>query len=142
MPATWIVEDQMRGLVRFVPATSVQMLPLFAMQLAFMGFAENVPGGLWFQYTAGLTPTDYSTDFRFMLQLVKARAAVTALKSIQLSVNYGALETALQMDGLMQRMKFDPKGAFSGAIMAFEEEVKRLTRKAKSMVGGLHLGIL
>ena len=50
MPLTWVVEDQNRGLLRFVPATSVQMLPLFALQLTFMGFAQSVPGGLWFQY--------------------------------------------------------------------------------------------
>ena len=49
MPPSWVVEDQNRGLIRFVPATSVQMLPLFAMQLAFMGFAQSVPQGLWFQ---------------------------------------------------------------------------------------------
>jgi hypothetical protein len=142
MPQSWVVEDQDRGLVRFVPATSVQMLPLFAMQLAFMGFAENVPGGMWFQYTAGLTPADYQANWNFMLQLVLARTAVIALSSMQLSVNYGALETAIQADGLMQRMKFDPRGAFAGAIMQFEKQAKELTTRAKSAVGGVHLGIL
>ena len=142
VPVTWIVEDQNRGLVRVVPATNVQMLPLFAMQLAFMGFAENVPQGMWFQYTAGLTAADYQNEFRFMRQLVLARAGVTILKTMQLSVNYGALETSIQADGLMQKMRFDPKGAFAGAIIAFEDEVKRLTMKAKQMVGGIHLGIL
>jgi hypothetical protein len=142
VPPTWIVEDQNRGLVRIVPATSVQMLPLFAMQLAFMGFAENVPGGLWFQYTAGLTAADYQGDFKFMKQYVLARAAVTGLKSMQLSVNFGVLENTIQADGLMQRTKFDPRGAFAGQIMAFEAECTRLNRRAKQMVGGLHLGIL
>jgi hypothetical protein len=142
MPQTWVVEDPDRGLVRFVPATAVQMLPLFAMQLAFMGFAESVPGGMWFQYTAGLTAADYQSKWRFMRQLVLARSAVTALKSMQLSVNYGAVETQITADGLSRRMRFDPKGAFSGPIMAFEEEVKRLTRRAKSMCGGVHLGVL
>lgn len=142
MPQTWIVEDQNAGLVRFVPATSVQMLPLFAMQLAFMGFAENVPGGMWFQYTAGLTAADYQNEWRFMRQLVLAKAAVTALTSIQLSVNLGVLEFTIQADGLMQRQKFDPKGAFAGPIAAFGMEVERLTRRAKSMCGGLVLGVL
>ena len=142
MPLNWTVEDQDRGLIRFVPATAVQMLPLFAMQLAFMGFAENVPQGLWFQYTAGLTAADYQAKWRFMQQLVLARSAVTALKSIQLSVNYGATETQITADGLSRRMKFDPKGPFAGQIAAYEEEVKRLTRRAKSMCGGIHLGIL
>jgi hypothetical protein len=141
-PVSWMVEDQQRGLVRIVPATSVQLLPLFALQLSFMGFAEDVPGGLWFQYTAGLTAADYQSDFKFMRQLVLARAAVTALTSMQLSVNYGALSTKIQADGLMQEMKFDPKGAFAGAIAAFKGETDRLTKRAKSMVGGLHLGTL
>jgi hypothetical protein len=142
MPQSWVVEDQNRGLVRFVPATSVQMLPLFAMQLAFMGFAENVPQGMWFQYTAGLTRSDYAGSWAFMKQLVLARSAVTALKSMQLSVNFGALETTTQVDGLLFRSRYDPKGAFAGAIEAFSDEVKRLTRRAKTMGGGVHLGIL
>ena len=37
VPRSWIVEDQDFGLVRTVPNQNVQMLPLFAMQLAFMG---------------------------------------------------------------------------------------------------------
>lgn len=142
VPVTWIVEDQNRGLVRIVPATAVQMLPLFAMQLAFIGFAENVPQGLWFQYTAGLTAADYQSDFSFMKQLVLAKAAVIVLQVMQLSVNYGALETAIQADGLMRRMKFDPKGAFAGAIQAHQGMADMLIRRAKSMVGGLHMDIL
>ena len=142
MPQSWVVEDQNRGLVRFVPSTSVQMLPLFAMQLAFMGFAENVPQGMWFQYTAGLTRADYAGSWAFMKQLVLARSAVTALKTMQLSVNFGALETMTQVDGLTYRSRYDPKGAFAGAIESFSDEVKRLTRRAKTMGGGVHLGIL
>ena len=60
MPPTWFVEDEDFGLIRLVPAANVQMLPLFAMQLAFMGFAESIPGGLWFQYTAGLNNSEYN----------------------------------------------------------------------------------
>ena len=142
MPQSWIVEDQNRGLVRFVPATAVQMLPLFAMQLAFMGFAENVPGGMWFQYTAGLTAADYQAEWKFMRQLTLAKATATVLGIMQLSVNYGALETAIQADGLMRRMRFDPKGAFAGAIAQHEAVASRLMDQAKAMCGGLHMGVL
>lgn len=142
MPQTWVVEDQERGLVRFVPATDVQILPLFAMQLTFMGFSENLPGGLWFQYSAGLTAADYQANWSFMLQLVLAKATATVLGNMQLSVNYGALESMLQADGLMRRMRFDAAGAFAGAIKQHEATVERLTRKAKAMCGGLAMGIL
>jgi len=142
VPVTWIVEDQNRGLIRIVPATAVQMLPLFAMQLAFMGFAQNVPQGLWFQYTAGLTAADYQGDFSFVKQYVLARSGVTALKSMQLSVNFGAIETAMQADGLSYRTRYSEKGAFVGQIKALEEECMRLNRRSKQMVGGVHLGIL
>ena len=142
VPPTWTVEDQNRGLIRIVPATSVQMLPLFAMQLAFMGFAENVPGGMWFQYTAGITAADYQGEWRFMRQLVLARAAEMALISMQTSVNFGAIETQMVADGLSYRNKFDPAGAFSGPIKAFMAMGDTLTRRAKSMVGGVHLGTL
>jgi len=142
MPQTWVVEDSERGLVRFVPATDVQMLPLFALQLAFLGFSENVPGGMWFQYTAGLTAADYQANWKFMRQLVLAKTATTALGIMQLSVNYGAVSTRLQADGLMQEMKFDPKGAFAGAIAQQELVVDRLTRRAKQMCGGFAMNIL
>lgn len=141
MPVSWIVEDQNRGLVRGVPATNVQMLPLFAMQLAFMGFAESVPGGLWYQYTAGLTANDYSANWRFMKQLVLAMAGVRALRGMQLSVNLGAVETQTIADGLLFRRKYSEKGAFSGQIRELQEEAKMLTRRAKMMGGGFHLGI-
>ena len=95
LPRAWIVEDRDYGLIRMVPATNTQMLPLWAMQLAFMGFAESLPNGLWFQYTAGLTPNDYNSRFSFMKELVLAEAALTALNSIQGTINLGELNPKL-----------------------------------------------
>ena len=142
MPLSWIVEDQNRGLIRAVPATDVQMLPLFAMQLAFMGFAETVPGALWYQYTAGLTANDYNSSWLFMQQLVMAKAAIRALRAMQLSVNLGATLIQTQIDGLMQQRRYSENGAFRGQIAEMEQEVKMLMRRAKQMGGGVHMGIL
>jgi len=142
MPSTWFVEDQNRGLIRFVPATSVQMLPLFAMQLAFMGFAQSVPQGLWFQYTAGLTAADYASDWNFMRQLVLARAAITAWQSMQFSINFGAVEVHTIADGLSQRIRFSEKGPFIAQIQQQQGIVDALMKRAKSKVGGFHMGLL
>src|SRR4051812_5897900 len=142
LPQTWIVEDQNRGLVRMVPAVSVQMLPLFAMQLAFMGFAQSVPGGLWFQYTAGLTANDYNSSWSFMRQLILAKAGATALMAIQTSLNMGALETLTQADGLALRTKYGERGAFYASVRNLQDESKRLIQRAKMMGGGMGLGIL
>lgn len=142
VPQNWVVEDQNRGLVRLVPATNVQMLPLFAMQLAFMGFAESVPGGLWFQYLAGLTPNDYQSGYAFMKELVLTRASIRALKAMQLSVNFGMVESRVQVDGLTRSVRYSEKGAFAGQIKAYEEEDKRLTRRARSKVGMPYMGYI
>ncbi len=142
IPPQWYIEDQNRGLIRIVPATNVQMLPLFAMQLAFLGFAQSVPGGMWFQYTAGLTANDYNSSWSFMTQLVLAKAAATALGVIQLSINMGAIETLTQADGLSLRTKYSEKGPFSGQIAMQQDVAKKLTMRAKQMGGGIHLGIL
>lgn len=142
LPQTWLVEDQNRGLVRMVPAVSVQMLPLVAMQLAFMGFAQSVPGGLWFQYTAGLTANDYNSSWSFMQQLILAKAGITALIAIQTSLNMGVLETMTQADGLALRTKYGERGPYYATIRNLQDEAKRLTMRAKMMGGGIHLGIL
>jgi hypothetical protein len=142
MPPSWIVEDQNRGLIRFVPAVSVQMLPLFAVQLAFMGFAQSVPQGLWFQYTAGLTPNDYNSEWSFMKELVLARAGITAFSAMQTSINMGGLELTINVDGLMRRVKYSDKGPFAAQIANLEKRLEPLLRRAKMKGGGIHLGIL
>jgi hypothetical protein len=110
VPPSWQVEDHDFGLVRLVPSANVQMLPLFAMQLAFMGFAESVPGAIWFQYKAGLTQNDYNSRWSFIYQLVLAQAAITALQAIQSTINMGALEYRMFVDGLQYSTKFSPNG--------------------------------
>lgn len=136
VPPTWFVEDRDFGLVRLVPAANVQMLPLFAMQLAFMGFAESIPGGMWFQYTAGLTSVDYMGRFAFIKQLVLAAAAVQALSSIQATVNYGAQSTQMSVDGMQYRVDYDKAGPFNGFIMRFEKMKADLLNTAFTKVSG------
>jgi hypothetical protein len=142
MPQSWMVEDQNRGLIRFVPATSVQVLPLFEMQLTFMGFAQSVPQGLWFQYTAGLTAADYAGEWRFMKQLVLARAAITVFQAIQTSLSMGATEIQTTADGLSQRFRFSEKGPFAAQIGQQEKVVADGLKTAKMKCGGFHMGIL
>lgn len=136
MPPTWVVEDDDFGLIRIVPATNIQMLPLFAIEIAVMGFAQNLPGAIHLQYAAGLTQADYSSKWAFMQQLVLARAAVQVLKSIQLSINYGATELRVNVDSLLQETKYSPQGAFIGPITAFEAMDKDLTTRAQNLVAG------
>ncbi len=136
VPPTWFVEDEDFGLIRLVPAANVQMLPLFAMQLAFMGFAESIPGGLWFQYTAGLNKSDYNGRFSFMLQLVLAAATVQALTTMQLSVNYGAVTTEMTVDGIQYKTGYNKEGAFSGQIAMFTKMRDDLLAEAINKVSG------
>lgn len=136
VPPTWFVEDEDFGLIRLVPAANVQMLPLFAMQLAFMGFAESIPGGLWFQYTAGLNPSDYATRWQFMYQLVLAVASIQALMSMQLSVNYGATQTDIGVDGLQYRSQYNAQGAFNGQIQQFTRMRDDLLKEVYNKVSG------
>jgi len=136
VPPGWFVEDRDYGLVRLVPAENVQMLPLFAMQLAFMGFAENVPGAFWFQYTAGLTPYDYQARYSFMRRLVLLNAALQALTTIQGTLNLGLKTIQTSVDGLQQKFEYDIRGPYAGIIMAFTKERDELLKKAKSFVSG------
>lgn len=136
VPPTWFVEDADAALIRLVPAANVQMLPLFAMQLAFMGFAESIPGGIHLQYTAGLTPNDYRSKYSFVSELVLCRAAIRALTSIQGTLNMGMLESHISVDGMEYMTKFDPRGPYKGLIVEFREQEKDLLRKLRDLVGG------
>ena len=139
IPPTWFVEDQDFSLLRIVPAANVQMLPLFAMELAFMGFAESIPGGLWFQYTAGLMPYDYQTRFSFMKELVLSQAAITALQSLQGSINMGLREMSTDVDGLRTTMRYDEKGPYAGIIKQFMIRRDELLKLASQNIGGPHI---
>lgn len=142
VPTGWIVEDRNFGLVRLVPAQNVQMLPLFAMQLAFMGFAESVPGALWFNYTAGLTPLDYQSAYSFMKQYVLAEAAMRALASIQGTINLGIKDSMITVDGLSYKSSYSEKGPFSGLISQFKEQRDELMKMARDKVAGPMLNVI
>lgn len=136
IPPTWFVEDKDYGLVRFVPAENVQMLPLFAMQLAFMGFAENVPGAIWFQYTAGLTPYDYKSRYSFVKRLVLSIAAIQALSSVQGTINMGIKGIQTSVDGLAQKFEYDVRGPYAGLIDNFGKQRDELMKRLLSNVSG------
>ena len=142
VPVPWIVEDRQHGYIRLVPQVNVGMLPLFALQLNFMGFTNGIPGGLWLQYSAGLTANDYNSNWSFIRQLVLARAAVTTLQMMQLTVNLGVQETELSQDGLKYRARYNPAGAFAGQIKMMEDQVMRLTKQARARVAGPVLGMI
>ncbi len=136
VPPTWYVEDSDFGLVRLVPAANVQMLPLFAMQLSFMGFAQSIPGGLWLQYTAGLTANDYISRFSFIKQLVLAQAAIQALMTIQGTLNFGATQYNINVDGLQYQTQYPKSGPYSGLIEQFTRMRTDLLQTAFNKVSG------
>lgn len=135
-PVSWFVEDHDFGLVRLVPATNVAILPLFAMQLAYMGFSQSVPGGIWMQYTAGLSPNDYNSRYRFIQQLVLSAAAMTALTAIQGTINLGMDQTAINVDGLQYQTRYPAKGPFNGLIKQFKDQRDELMNMARDKVSG------
>lgn len=136
VPPSWIVEDQDFGLVRLVPAQNVAMLPLFAMQLAITGFADSVPGALWFQYQAGLTAVDYGSRFRFIKQLVLCQAATQALMSIQGTINMGFMRHETLVDGMQFKAQYSEAGPFGSLINRFEKRRDELLKTALSKVSG------
>jgi hypothetical protein len=136
VPPSWIIEDRDFSYCRLVPSTNVQMLPLFAMQLAFMGFAESVPGCHHIQYTAGLTQVDYQTRFSFMKELVLATASITALSSIQGTINLGAEGVNTIVDGLQVQFKYPSAGPFAGLISQLTKRRELLLKTARTKVSG------
>ena len=134
---SWFVLDSDFGLLRLVPNTNIQMLPLFALQLTFQGFAQNVPGGIWLQHCAGLTPSDYSGQYSFMTQLILATAAVKVLPILQGSINFGVTSLDTSVDGLAQKVMYDKNGAYAGLIATFEDMREGLMKTAKNKVGGV-----
>lgn len=142
VPPSWIVTDRDAGLVRLVPSTNVQMLPLFAMQLAFMGFAESVPGGLWYQYIAGLDANDYQSRFSFVKQLVLAGAAVTAFRTMSPTVNMGASSYKINQDGIIYETTYDKAGPFAGNIKQHKDLYNELMCSLKDKVVMPVMGML
>lgn len=136
VPRSWYVEDQDFGLIRLVPAENVQLLPLFAMQIAFMGFAESIPGALYLNYTCGLTPNDYNSRFRFIKELVLAKASIRALSSIQGTISMGMLQHQALIDGVSYMAKYSETGPFGYQIKQYESQADALLQTALSKVSG------
>lgn len=133
IPPSWWVEDLDSALVRVVPAENVQALPLFALQLAVQGFAQSVPGGIWLQYTAGLTPVDYSTRFGFISTMIKCGAAAVCLGMVQGTVNQGLDSTSVLTDGVQTTFKYRNGGAYADLIQRFQEQYERFQEQAMRM---------
>ena len=137
VPPSWIVQDQDAALLRIVPAANVQMLPLFAMQLAFMGFAQSLPQAMWMQYVAGLDSLDYGSRYAFMKTLVLATAGIYLLRTLQGSINFGATRQATSVDGLRYETSYPKDGAaYAGLIMQWQQQQTQLLRTAVDLVRG------
>lgn len=136
VPPSWYVEDQDAGTIRIVPAVNVQMLPLYEMQLAAMGFSNTVPAAWHFQFTAGLTPTDYASRFRFIKRLVLLDAGIRALGSIQGTINMGMMRVETLVDGLQVKLQYSERGPFGSVMEAFKRERDELLDAALTKVAG------
>lgn len=137
IPLSWVVVDKDYGMIRVVPSANVQMLPLFALQLSLVGFAESLPQALYFQYTAGLSPIDYTTRYAFIKTLVLSAAAVYLLQILQGSVNFGVIRQSTSVDGLKYESSYPSSGAaYSGIIMAFANQRDTLLRACIDLVRG------
>jgi hypothetical protein len=142
IPVTWFVEDLDFALVRIVPSVNVTMLPLFALQLSVQGFSQSVPGGMWYQYSAGLTPYDYQVRFRFVKELILSQAAIIALMSVQGTVNNGLDSSAILADGVQQTYKYRADGSYRDLIKAFTTRRDELQERTLLAVGGPVIEVL
>ena len=77
-----------------------------------------------------------------MRQLVLARSAMQAFKSMSFGANRGQIESTINADGLMRRVRYSEKGPFTALITNAAEDYTRLLKRAKMKAGGVHLGIL
>jgi hypothetical protein len=136
VPTSWYVEDQDFGALRIVPSANVQMLPLFALQLAIEGFNQSVPGGIGMQYVAGLTQNDYATRFFFIKQLVLAQACIYALTAIQGSVNLGIEKHQMLVDGVQYMAQYSARGAFRPLIDTYTAMRDELLQTTMEQVAG------
>lgn len=138
----WFVEDHDAGLVRLVPAGNIAMLPIFQLQLTALAFADDIPGAMWWQYTAGLTPYDYKSRWSFVQQLVLCYAGIQALRSIQGTINLGMKGIQTTVDGLSQKFDYDIAGPFNGMIKTWTEQAADLMNTLKTKVGNFMMTVL
>lgn len=135
IPLQWIVEDPLASYITLVPSTNVVMLPIYAMQLAMMGFAQSLPGAIHTQYVCGFTDSDYAGSFSFVKQLVLAKVAIQALRSLQTSISVGTTEQRITINNWEQSTKYNP-APFRGAIEDFEHlEKKLMNRMVNELIG-------
>jgi hypothetical protein len=138
IPDGWFVQDYDAAVLRIVPTANVQVLPLFALELTFTGFANSIPQALYLQYTAGLTAADYASRFQFMYTLILCQAAILALQSMQGTVNFGSTRYATSVDGLRYEVSYPKDGAaFSGIIQQFLKQREDQMALAKDAVRGI-----
>jgi hypothetical protein len=142
IPNTWYQEDLDFAFIRIVPAVNITVLPLFALQLSVQGFSNSVPGGIWYWYTAGLTPYDYTNRFRFIKQLVLCEAAMVALMTVQGTINQGLDKSSVLADGVQTQFSYRPNGVFSDLIAAFRKQKQELMDRAAMCVGGVQMEVL
>jgi hypothetical protein len=133
---SWFVENRDFGYLRIVPSKNVQMLPLFALQLAVAGFSNNLPGGWNVMYTAGFAPSDYKGRYSFVKNAISAGTVASILTQLQAGVNQGSQEVTVQADGVATTQKWNAKGAFAGEIAAFQAQYEALKDDAYWLVGG------
>lgn len=138
----WFVEDHDAGLVRLVPAGNIAMLPIFQLQMTALGFADDIPGAMWWQYTAGLTPYDYRSRYAFVQQLVLCIASIQALRTIQGTINLGMKSIQTGVDGLAQKFEYDIKGAFAGLIDSFTTQRDELMKQLNTKVGNFLVTVI
>ncbi len=138
IPTEWFDEilDHQVGLIRTVPSTNLQLLPLFSNMIAVLGPGQTIPGVLRFQYTAGFTDAELSGQYRFIRQLVAYRAAITALGVAQGSINRGTKTLDVTIDGMRRAVGYSEKGPYYGLIQEFRQEAERLEAKAENLIGG------
>lgn len=134
IPTTWMVEDPYAATLRIVPAVDLMMLPIYAIQITMLGFAQSLPGGLHFQYVAGFTDADLNGRFSFIKQLVLVKAAIQALRSIQPTINAGMIEANVEMGNWAQTLKYQA-APFEGVISSWKDLELKLEKRLINELG-------
>jgi len=134
IPAQWFVEDPYAAFVRIVPAVNIMMLPIYALQVSMLGFAQSLPGAIHLQYVSGFTDADLNGRFSFVKQLVLVKAAMQAFRSIQPTINAGMVESSVDMGTWSQDLKYLP-APFQNVIQSWKEKEKQLETMLKNELG-------
>ncbi len=138
IPLPWFDEilDKPTGLVRTVPSTNIQLLPLFSNMIAVLGPGQSIPGALRFQYVAGFTDGEISGQYSFLKQLVIYKTVIMALGIAQGSISKGFKTLDVTVDGMRRAVGYSEKGPYYGLIQEFRATARTLEQKAEDLVGG------